>query len=173
MPGPETRLPSIETFPSSYGSNPATMLSIEVLPQPLGPTMAINSPSSTENETSDTARTSRFSRSSQYRFVRCSICNFTMRIFCGAESGSRLSIRRFRLSILLGFDARPERLLEKSFLHQTVDDAVIDDFVRIEILQLSRRFRVRLIHDRFHRRGHDVRNAFKLVRLREHVIDAF
>ena len=41
------------------------MFSIDVLPQPLGPTMAMNSPSSTEKETSDNARTSRSSRSSQ------------------------------------------------------------------------------------------------------------
>ncbi len=39
------------------------MLSSVVLPQPLGPTMAMNSPSATESETSDSASISRPSRS--------------------------------------------------------------------------------------------------------------
>jgi hypothetical protein len=47
------------------GQQPAMMFSIDVFPQPLGPTMAMNSPSSTENDTSDRARTLRSSRSTQ------------------------------------------------------------------------------------------------------------
>src|SRR5580698_4698761 len=51
------------------------MLSRVVLPQPLGPTMARNSPSATDTETSDKATTSRSSVSRQYRFETCSICS--------------------------------------------------------------------------------------------------
>src|SRR5262245_60014813 len=45
--GPLRGAPSISTVPASARSKPATMFSRVVLPQPEGPTIATNSPSST------------------------------------------------------------------------------------------------------------------------------
>ncbi len=54
------------------------MFSSEVLPQPLGPTTAMNSPSATDNETSSSAGASVPSRSSQYRLETWLTSSFTM-----------------------------------------------------------------------------------------------
>ena len=54
------------------------IFSSEVLPQPLGPTMAMNSPSATDNDTSISAGASVPSRSSQYRFETWPTSSFTM-----------------------------------------------------------------------------------------------
>ena len=44
--------------------------------------------------------------------------------------------------------------------------------MRVEILELRRRLRIGLVHYRLHSGAHDVRHAFQLIRLRQHVIDA-
>src|SRR5581483_11764315 len=54
--GPVTARPSMSTRPLEAGSSPATIRSSVVFPQPLGPTMERNRPSSRSNETSSSAR---------------------------------------------------------------------------------------------------------------------
>src|ERR1700676_2107619 len=109
------------------------ILSSVVLPHPLGPTIAANSPSSTVTETSSSASTSRLSRSCQYRLVRQSTSSFSIAVgqtivFCRlplAARGRRLksdrppyysfSERELRLALLFRLNLRPKKLLKKSF----------------------------------------------------------
>src|SRR5262245_22380363 len=100
----------------------------EVLPQPLGPTTATNSPSETDRLTSTRAGISRASRSNQYRFETRSISSLFIQ--------PRLPQRLFGAVLLLRLDSGPEQFFEKSFLHQTVHNAVVDDFVQLDRLQL-------------------------------------
>src|SRR5262247_3662614 len=107
------------------------MLSSVVLPQPLGPTMAMNSPSETVRETSDNATTCRRSRSTSYRLVRPRISSLCIR-----RAG--LFERDRSLALLFGFHTRPEHLLEVAFLDQARHRAVVDDLLEVVGLEVGR-----------------------------------
>src|SRR5262245_371606 len=69
-PGPVIARPSSLTSPALAGSSPATMRRNVVLPQPEGPTTAMNSPRSTPRSMSCSAR------NSPNDLPRCEICSF-------------------------------------------------------------------------------------------------
>ena len=79
----------------------------------------------------------------------------------------------FRFALLFGFDSGAEQFLEEAFLHETIDDAVIDDGFEVELLHCSCRLRVRLIDDGFDRAGQDVRDTFERVGFGIQVVNAF
>jgi hypothetical protein len=70
-PGPLTGRPSSLTSPALAGSRPATMRRNVVLPQPEGPTTAMNSPRSTTRSMSCSAR------NSPNDLPRWEICSFS------------------------------------------------------------------------------------------------
>src|SRR5271166_5814617 len=111
------------------------MLSSVVFPQPLGPTMARNSPSATETDTSDNATTSRSSVSRQYRFETCSICSLDTCLFSEGQFG---------FALFLGLDGGAEQLLEEAFLYEFTHVAVVDHFVEVEGLHLGGDLRIGL-----------------------------
>ncbi len=135
------------------------MLISEVLPQPLGPTMAMNSPSSTDRDTSPVPelREIRDPADSSWRRGR-------LRVSPEGE---------FRFALLFGFDSGAVQFLEEAFLHETIDGAVVDDGFEIERLHCGGRLRVRLIDDGFDGSGQDKRHAFERVGFGVQVINAF
>src|SRR5262245_7812336 len=116
----------------------------------------MNSPSATESDTSDNARTSRFSRSSQYRLERWSICSLIIVEF-------QLPQRHFRFPVLLPFDWGAVQFLEEAFLDESIHGAVVDNHFGIEVPHLSRLLGGRLFDDRFHRAGQHVGYSLKQV----------
>src|SRR5580700_7865959 len=126
------------------------MLSRVVLPQPLGPTMARNSPSATETDTSDNATTSRSSVSRQYRLETCSICSLATSLFSEGQLG---------FALFLGLDGGAEQLLEKALLHQFAHVTIVDHLVEVKGLHLRGDLRVGLLIDHgFNRPAQNVRN---------------
>src|SRR5215472_9132877 len=101
------------------------MFNSDVFPQPLGPTIAMNSPSATETETSESASTAVALRSVQYRFERWSISSLTM--------GPSLPEGFLGFPFFFGFDAGPKQFFEIAFLYEAVHDAVVDDSMEVEI----------------------------------------
>src|SRR5579863_1363032 len=105
------------------------MLSRVVLPQPLGPTIAMNSPSFTDRETSDSATTSRASFSRQYNLETWSISNFAITSYLG-EPGL-LFKSQLRFAILFCFDRGAVKLFEEAVLHQALHVTIVDDFMKV------------------------------------------
>ena len=71
------------------------------------------------------------------------------------------------------FMPRTEELLEEAFLHQLVDDAVVDDLVEIEPLEIGRDALVHLLGERgLDGTGHHVGHAFEDVAFLVQVVDA-
>src|SRR4030095_15672539 len=136
----------------------------DVLPQPLGPTTATNSPFATERLTSTRAGISRASRSNQYRLETRSISSFFIQ--------PRLPQRLFGPVLLFGFDGWPKEFFEESFFYETVDRAVVDDCFQIHSLQCCGLFRVSLRRNRFHRGRQDIRYAFEGLVLGIQIVDA-
>src|ERR1700677_633839 len=158
IPGPWILRPSIDTEPSSYGRSPAIMFSSEVVPQPLGPTMAMNSPSATDNDTSISAGASVPSRSSQYRLDTWLTSSLTMSP-CLPEG-------RFGFAVLLRLDSRSEGLLEEPVLDQPFHVTIVYHLVEIVGLHLRRKLRIGLlVHHRFDRRRQHKRDPLKGLRL--------
>ena len=68
--------------------------------------------------------------------------------------------RDFRFAFFFGFDSGTEEFLEKSFFDEPIDDAVIEDRVKIELLHLCADLFICLIIDHiFHGRRQNVRHA--------------
>src|SRR5262245_20658999 len=141
------------------------MLRSDVLPQPLGPTMAMNSPSATDSETSDSATTCRRSRSTSYRLVRPRISSLYIR--------PRLLESDRRLALLFRLHARAEHLLEVAFFDQARHGPVVDHFVEVVALQTRRDPRIDLLRDDgLHRRRQHVRHAIEDVAVLVEIVDA-
>src|SRR5215813_4310888 len=74
------------------------------------------------------------------------------------------------LPILLALDTRTKGLFEEAFLHQTINNAVINDLVKIGAFQLSLCLGVCLLADRLDRVCHHIGYTLKSVRFRELIV---
>src|ERR1017187_922897 len=114
------------------------MFSNVVLPQPLGPTMARNSPSFTDRLMSRSATTSRSSFSRQYRLDTCSICNLDTCLFSEGQ---------FRFALFFSLDGRAEKLLEETLFYEFAYVTIVDHFVEVEGLHLRGNLGIGLLID--------------------------
>ena len=81
--------------------------------------------------------------------------------------------REFGFALFFGFHAWSEKLLEKSFFDETVDNAVVDGLAKIVSFHLSCEDGVGLLRDHgLDGCRHYVRHALETVRFRIRVVDA-